>query len=96
MIIKPYKESNVLQIFSLLTPRMKWGKDTLQYYTSLKKGVEGEKKFADLLNGLKKNWLILHDLLLEHNNSLFQIDTLIITENLIHLFDVKYFQVISI
>lgn len=92
MLIKPYKERDVLQVFSLLIPRMKLEKEVVQYYTSLAKGVEGEKKFADLLKGLQKNWLVLHDLLLEHNNSLFQIDTLIITENLLYLFDVKYFQ----
>lgn len=59
---------------------------------SLKRDFEGEQKSDVWLEWLSKEWLIIHDLLLEYNNSKFQIDTLLISQDKIYPLDVKNFE----
>ncbi|MEH7252637.1 nuclease-related domain-containing protein [Neobacillus niacini] len=59
---------------------------------NLEKGYEGEVKFDQLAEGLHEERYIINDLLLEVNNSYFQIDTLIISQSEIHLLDIKNFE----
>jgi hypothetical protein len=61
-------------------------------YYNLEKGFEGEVKFDLLTEKLQSDCLVLNDLLLEVNNSVFQIDTAIIFQKTIYLFDVKNFE----
>ena len=53
---------------------------------------EGEQKFDLLAESIQEGRYIIIDLLLEVNNSYFQIDTLIISQGVIHLLDIKNFQ----
>ncbi|UJL46095.1 NERD domain-containing protein [Virgibacillus sp. NKC19-16] len=85
-------ESRELQLLRYLDMRMHLSDTDKQYYVILEKGYEGEQKFAARLEGLSDRLIILHDLLLEWNNTFFQIDTLIIYENFIHLIDVKNYE----
>jgi hypothetical protein len=62
------------------------------HYSNLEKGYEGEVKFDVLTQSLQEERFIINDLLLEVNNSYFQIDTLIISQGIIHLLDIKNFQ----
>ncbi|WP_311202000.1 nuclease-related domain-containing protein [Aquibacillus koreensis] len=62
------------------------------HLSNMEKGYEGERKFDVLLEDLQEERYILCDLLLEINNSYFQIDTMIISQGVIHLLDNKYFQ----
>lgn len=59
---------------------------------NIQKGYEGEKQFDALFENSPDHWLILTDLLLDYNNSKFQIDTLVIATINIYLFDVKNFK----
>jgi hypothetical protein len=63
-----------------------------QYYINLEKGYEGEKKFEKLLENQLRDFLILSDLLLEKNNTVFQIDSTLIFQKKIHLFEVKNYE----
>jgi hypothetical protein len=63
-----------------------------QHYFNLKKGFEGEKLFDSLTEKLQCECLILNDLLLSQSNTLFQIDTLIITQESIYFFELKNFE----
>lgn len=92
MVIKPFQGNSIANIFPILITRMEVDKDVMHYYVSVEKGEAGERRFSELLKGLSENCLVLHDILLEHNNTLFQIDTLIITQRVIYLFEVKNFQ----
>lgn len=67
------------------------GKDK-QHYVNLKKGYEGELKFDSLTEKLQCECLILNSLLFEVNNTTFQIDTLIITQDKIHFYEVKHLE----
>lgn len=59
----------------------------------LTKGYEGEKKFFTLLNKqLPPNAIILNNLMLKSNDTTFQIDSLLIYENKVSIFEVKNFK----
>lgn len=88
-MVKPYEEPSKLKILRSLNKRMDLSKKEKQNYIVLKKGNDGERIFASLLENLSKDWIVLNNLLLEKSNSVFQIDTLLFIKNTIYLFEVK-------
>lgn len=93
MIIKSRSEPLELTILRLLKPRMELSEKDLNNYWSHEKGFTGELKFDQLLlEHLPNEWLVIGDLLLEHNNTYFQIDNVLISQETIYLIDVKYFK----
>ncbi|MRG88347.1 nuclease-related domain-containing protein [Salinibacillus xinjiangensis] len=92
MVIKPYHENRELQLLRLLNSRMELSTKEKQHYLYLQKGYKGEKIFADRLESLPCEKVIIHDLLLEHNHTVFQIDTLLFSQNKIYLFEVKNYE----
>lgn len=91
MIIKPRFESDELKILGFLNVRVGLPLEIKQNYANLKKGFEGEVMFDCLTAELQCDCLILNDLLLKNNNSIFQIDSLVIADKL-YLFEVKNFE----
>ncbi|WP_138419905.1 nuclease-related domain-containing protein [Aquibacillus sediminis] len=89
MISKIRKKSKELIILESLNDRMSLPSKDKQHFHSLKKGYEGEVKFDTLTEKLQCDCIILNDLLLEINNTTFQIDTLIIFQEHVHLYEVK-------
>lgn len=85
-------ESNELKILKSLNNRMKLSKNDKQYFLNLKKGFEGELLFDSYLEKLQCNCLILNDLLFKFNKNTFQIDSLIVTSDLIYLFEIKNYE----
>lgn len=95
MDCKPYKErtkSQELLCMESLSQRMILAEKDQQHYISLKKGFQGEVMFDSLTKELNCECLILNDLLLQVNNTTFQIDTLIIFPQLVYLYEVKSFE----
>ncbi len=92
MIIKARLEPLKIILLRSLNARMHLSNKGVSNYTILKKGFEGELKSDVWLEGLSEGWLIIHDLLLEYNNSTFQIDTLLISQDKIYPLDVKNFE----
>lgn len=92
MLLKGRTESPELMIMRSLNTRMELAEKEKFQYSNLEKGYEGELKFDVLTQSLREERFIINDLLLEVNNSYFQIDTLIISQGIIHLLDIKYFQ----
>ncbi len=91
-VVKPRTVSTELIILRRLNTRMELTQTDKQLYVSLEKGYEGEVKFDLLTDQLQSDVLILRDLLLEVNHTLFQIDTLIISSELIYPCEVKNFE----
>ncbi|PFO07179.1 nuclease [Bacillus sp. AFS076308] len=92
MILKDRPEPLELRILKLLDARTELEEKEKKYLHNKAKGYEGEKMF-DLLTGkLNPPSYLLHDLLLESNNSKFQIDTLMIRQDPIYLFEVKNYE----
>ena len=89
---KPRIESSELRMLRFLYPRMELEEKDKQRYYTLKKGYEGEVLFDSMTENLKCDCLILNDLLIKINGTTFQIDTLIITSEIIYFSDVKNFE----
>lgn len=92
MLYKARTKSNELQIMQSLNDRMNLSSKDKQHYFNLKKGYMGELMFDVLMEKLQCECIILNDLLLKSNNTLFQIDSLIITSNTIYSFEVKNYE----
>lgn len=80
---------NELTKLGILNNRMELAVKDRQRYFNLKKGYEGELLFDSLTEKLQCECLILNDLLLTVNYTTFQVDTLIITSEGIHMYEVK-------
>jgi hypothetical protein len=92
MLLKERSESEELLVMRSLDIRMELTKKEKFHYLNLEKGYEGEVKFYQLAEGLHEEVYIINDLLFEVNNSYFQIDTVIISQGVTHLLDIKNFQ----
>ncbi|WP_257348095.1 nuclease-related domain-containing protein [Pseudalkalibacillus decolorationis] len=85
-------EMKELIILRSLNTRIALTEKESSYYWNLEKGFQGEQKFDGLLETLSGNYLILNDLLLEINNSTFQIDSTLIFKDTIYLVEVKNYE----
>ncbi|WP_079507368.1 NERD domain-containing protein [Mesobacillus jeotgali] len=88
MIVKSRVESLELQILRMLNARMNLSPKEHSNYLYLEKGYEGEVIFDHWMEEVEKGFLVLNDLLLEHGNTKFQIDSLFLSQ-IIHMFEVK-------
>ncbi|MBY7142508.1 NERD domain-containing protein [Virgibacillus sp. NKC19-3] len=61
-------------------------------YLHLKKGYEGEVRFDTITDTLQCDCFILNDLLLEVNNTTFQMDSLIIAPGKMYVYEVKNYE----
>jgi hypothetical protein len=87
--IKLRTEPLEVTLLKLLRSRFVLPEETNNYYLSKLKGYEGECYLDSLLATLTSNSLILCDLLFEQNNTTFQIDTLLLSQKTLYLFEVK-------
>lgn len=92
MVRKPLTKPAELIILDFLNTRMELSREDKQNYLSIRKGYEGEVKFNSLTEKLGCECLILNGLLLEFNNTRFQIDSLIISQATIYMNEVKNFE----
>ncbi|MGM8364539.1 nuclease-related domain-containing protein [Virgibacillus sp. W0181] len=89
---KPQKPFD-LQVLNSLQHRMKLPESTMQNYRNLNKGYEGERVFYNLANKeLATDCIMLYDLLLESNQTEFQVDCLLIYQQTIFLIEVKHYE----
>ncbi|GHH98562.1 nuclease-related domain-containing protein [Neobacillus kokaensis] len=88
----PRPISNELVILRLLNARMELSEHDKWNYARLEKGFDGELKFDQLTDVLVNNGIVIKGLLLEVNDIEFQIDTTIIFQGIIYLFDVKNYE----
>ena len=84
---KPYH----LKLLTYLNNRIKLSESERQYLYSLKKGYEGEVTFDTLTEKLRSECYILNNLLLEVNNTEFQIDSTLIYQAKLFLCEIKNF-----
>lgn len=80
-----------LKVYEYLNTRIKLSETETKHLYNLRKGYEGEVQFDCLTATIQSEFLILNDLLLQQNRNTFQIDTLIITPETVHLFEIKNF-----
>ncbi|WP_066060206.1 nuclease-related domain-containing protein [Robertmurraya korlensis] len=92
MIYKSRSESSELQILEALNTRMGLIEKDKQHYLVLRKGYDGEVLFDSMTEKLDCDCLILNDLLLRINHTVFQIDALMITFDTVYFFEVKNYE----
>jgi len=91
LLYKSRSKPSELIILEALQHRMQLSKADQQNLYNLTKGYEGELLFDSLLEKLECDNFLLNDLLLKTNNQTFQIDSLLITRDLIYVFEIKNF-----
>ncbi|WP_407269810.1 NERD domain-containing protein [Radiobacillus sp. PE A8.2] len=92
MITKHRVEPLILQQLKHLKNRSDLPEENLNYLYNLEKGWEGERRFDSVLEEISSDCLILNDLLLEVNNTTFQIDSLLICQQAVYLYEVKNYE----
>lgn len=92
MILKSRTESDELLKMRSLNTRMNLTQEEKLHYFNLEKGYDGEVKFDRMAEDLQEERYVINDLLLKINNSYFQIDTTLISQEVIRLLDVKNFE----
>ncbi|MBM7693517.1 hypothetical protein JOC77_002957 [Peribacillus deserti] len=92
MLYKSRTEPAELLILKSLNTRMSLSEKERHHYFNLKKGYEGEVLFDSLTEKLQCECFILNDLLLQLNNTTFQIDSIIISSDSIYFFEVKNYE----
>ncbi|CAG9619954.1 nuclease-related domain-containing protein [Sutcliffiella rhizosphaerae] len=92
MIYKDRDEPQALHTLKLLNARMSLTEKDKQDINNLEKGTDGEWMFNTIMGKLTCDCYILNDLLLKMNNNLFQLDSIIITQETIFLNEVKNFE----
>ena len=81
------------QILSHLHSRMTFSPVEKRNFEYLTKGLIGEQKFFNLLKQkLSTNHVLLFSLLLNHNNTEFQIDSLLIDHHRVYILEVKNYE----
>lgn len=81
-----------LQALRSLNTRIDLSIEARKHYSNLEKGYQGEIMFDQLTDKLDCDVLVIKDLCLEFNNTTFQIDTLIISQETIYPFEVKNYK----
>jgi hypothetical protein len=92
MPLKSRTEPDELKILRFVNARMELTEKEKRYYLHKDKGYEGEVKFDTFTEKLEDGRVVLNDLLLEVNNTKFQIDTTLIEQEIIKLFEVKNYE----
>ena len=91
-LIKTRTLPKELRLLRLLAARMALPEKDHKRYVNLEKGYEGEILFDARAEVLAKDRLILNDLLLETNNTSFQMDSAFISQGTISLYEVKNYE----
>jgi Nuclease-related domain len=92
MLLRGRTESDELLKMRSLNTRMKLSQEEKFYYFNLEKGYEGEVEFDRKAEILQEERYFINDLLLKINHSYFQIDSTLISQEVIRLLDVKNFE----
>ncbi|UOQ83654.1 nuclease-related domain-containing protein [Gracilibacillus salinarum] len=91
MIVKERQMPNELVMLELLSRRKKLSSEEFKRYQNLSRGFEGELQFDSIVRNYGNNLTVINDLRLKNNNKNFQIDSTVITNDTIYLFEIKNF-----
>ncbi|MCM3567531.1 nuclease-related domain-containing protein [Neobacillus mesonae] len=92
MKIGPRTAAKNLLVLRSLNARMTLAEQDYWNYIGQEKGFEGELQFDLLTDNLQNQCIVLKGLLLEIGGNEFQIDTVMIFQDTIHLYDVKNYK----
>jgi hypothetical protein len=90
MLLKARSEPAVLIAMRNLNRRMELSLQEKFHLWTMEKGYIGEVMFDRMTENLSEERYIIDDLLLQVNNSYFQLDKVIIAQDAVYLIDIKY------
>lgn len=85
-------ESTELRILKSLGARVQLDAPDVKQLDILLKGWKGEEEFDQWVNTIDNDRHILNDLLLSHQGTIFQVDSLIFSGTTLYLFEIKNYQ----
>jgi len=91
-VYKKRREPLELALLKSLNSRMELSDELKTKYLNQGKGWEGERKFDEHLRDLAPNSIVLNDLLLQSHQTTFQIDSLLIEGDALHLYEIKNYE----
>lgn len=94
-VLKVRKKSDLLKGLEILNSRIEMTTDIKKSYTALKSGLDGEEIYDRLIEETNiggDGRIVLNDLLLSINGSTIQIDSLVLTAEMIYLFEIKNYR----
>ncbi|WP_035051326.1 nuclease-related domain-containing protein [Carnobacterium pleistocenium] len=89
MLLKERTKSVTHRLLESLNFRMNLPAEEKVNYENQVKGFAGEKQFDAYMNQSNQSGLVLNDLVLTYRNTVFQIDSLLITTDVVYLYEVK-------
>ncbi|MGP4041791.1 nuclease-related domain-containing protein [Gracilibacillus sp. D59] len=89
MMLKERKKPLELQLYDVLSKRKELSNAERKKYQRLRRGYEGECVFDSFVDAQTGSFYVLHDLQLIFYEKFFQIDSVIITNNTMYIFEVK-------
>ncbi|MEH7379741.1 nuclease-related domain-containing protein [Bacillus sp. JJ1533] len=92
LIIKSRTDPTELKPLKSIRARKMVSQKVENQVNTLEKDYFGETLFDQRLESLSLDCLIINDLLLETNNTYYQIDSLLISQNVIHIFEIKNYE----
>lgn len=93
IILKNREQSDLIRALRILDRRMKLSNESSQYLYSQEKGLEGEVRFDSYVETyLSGECLVLNDLLLSIRSSTIQLDSVIITQDTVYLYEIKNYK----
>lgn len=93
MILKQREKSKLQLGLLALEKRIELQDTDRNYLLNLEKGFEGEECFDEHVKTyLNKEVIVLNDLLLSSRNNTFQVDSLLITSETIHIYEIKNYK----
>lgn len=92
MFYKLRTKPSEISILKSLYNRLQLPNPNQQTHFNLQKGYEGEIQFDNLMEALKCDCAVINDLLLKVNNQTFQIDSLLILNNQMYVFEIKNYE----
>lgn len=90
--LKSRSESEELFTLRSLQSRTVLAEKEKLYYILLEKGFEWETQFDQRVASFPDDWQFVHDVLLEQNNTFFQLDSLGLCGDRLYLFEVKNYE----
>lgn len=92
IVLKNRTSAKETEVLRLLHSRMALPENESRRFSNLTKGWEGEKRFEQFLEAMHSDVYVLHDICLEQNHSVFQMDTLLISEKVVWLIEIKNYE----
>lgn len=90
--MKKRKKPKQLELYEKLAVRKKLSEKEKKEAIQLTKGFNGEKMFDLYMEKMNGDFIVMNDLLLQHNDKIFQIDSLLMLNGILYMYEIKNYK----